>query len=100
MATPVPTYTPPAIFTQAATPIATPTTELPLPEIRSRIVTFLNTQTAPAKTLDISKSIYGKGATAKLVNPALYSLEKEGVLIKTAKENGGDPRWTIKRATL
>ena len=90
------TYTPPAIFNQpSSAPIVT--TEVSLQDLRSRILLFLNTQTLPAKTVEISKSIYGKGATAKLVNPALYSLEKDGVLVKVAKENGGDPRWSIKR---
>ena len=97
MATPiVPIYTPPAIFNQPSSAPAA-TTELSLQDLRARILLFLNTQTLPAKTVEISKSIYGKGATAKMVNPALYSLEKDGVLVKVAKENGGDPRWSIKR---
>lgn len=46
-------------------------------------------------TLDISKHIHGPSATKKMVNPLLYAMMKEGLLIKQCNDNGGDPKWKL-----
>ena len=59
------------------------------------IYNFLADQPVPVKTLQIAKVVIGPEATKKDVNPVLYAMERNGVLTKVCKENGGDPRWTI-----
>jgi hypothetical protein len=95
-------YVPPPCFQSAPIPVSAVTEptkiiELSEQELRPRILAFLTAQTTPVKTIEISRNIYGKGASSKLINPCLYTLEKQGLLVKTAKNNGGDPRWSIKR---
>ena len=58
-------------------------------------MTFLKTKKGYTPTIDISKDIIGKGATAKDVNPALYRLLAKNLVIKQAEENGSKPRWKI-----
>jgi hypothetical protein len=67
-------------------------------DVKTQILNFLIMQSEPVKPLTIAKHIYGSKATARLVNPDLYSLLKEGLVIKTvAAENGKDPRWAVVR---
>lgn len=49
----------------------------------------------PKPTLEISKAVFGNGATKRIINPTLYKLQKKGQIEKIANENGGNPRWYI-----
>lgn len=64
-----------------------------------KIIKYLQTVDEPTRTIDIAKNIIGPKATKKDVNPTLYAMERQGLVVKTAKENGGDPRWTLKTNT-
>jgi len=46
-------------------------------------------------TLEISKEVFGKGATKKMINKHLYALERIGQLEKVAEEDGTKPKWKI-----
>lgn len=62
--------------------------------IQMQIITFLQDKDF-TPTLEISKAIFGKGATKKLINKHLYSLQREGQVEKIAEENGTKPRWKL-----
>lgn len=34
-------------------------------------------------------------ATRKMINPSLYRMEKEDIIIKVCEENGRKPRWYL-----
>lgn len=44
---------------------------------------------------DIAKAVVNKGATAKMVNPALYELLKLKLLVKHSEDNGTAPEWRL-----
>ncbi len=66
-----------------------------LPTLPTLIIEYLSDKTEPVPTLQISKYVLGSKATKKMVNPALYTLQKLGKVQKIAEENGGNPRWII-----
>jgi hypothetical protein len=68
---------------------------LPDEELRTRLVELVCQSTQSVPTLTLARAIYGPQATRKLVNPALYSLERKGVIRKVAEENGTNPRWIL-----
>ena len=63
--------------------------------MESKIIELLTGQQDPVPTIAIAKYCCGNVGTKKSVNPTLYRMEREGVLVKTAKENGADPRWSL-----
>jgi DNA-binding HxlR family transcriptional regulator len=50
-------------------------------------------------TLKIARGIFGSTATKKMVNPTLYSLEKEGLAEVRKSENDSRPEWRLCNAT-
>jgi hypothetical protein len=68
---------------------------LPDDELRTRLVEHVRQSTQPVPTLALARAVYGPQATRKMVNPALYSLERKGVLRKVAEDNGTNPRWVL-----
>jgi len=67
-----------------------PASGAPKPEA---IIEFLRQRNEYVKTIEIARQFYGAGATRKSINPQLYELLKQKRVSKTAKDNGGDPRW-------
>jgi len=63
--------------------------------VREKIIEFLKEKSDPVPTLAISKEIHGSKGTKKMINPDLYALQREGILVKTTNENGGRPRWSL-----
>jgi hypothetical protein len=81
---------------ESTPPTASPTLPaLPEEELKTRLVDLVRASTAPVPTLTLARAVYGPTATRKLVNPALYSLERKGVLRKVAEDNGTNPRWLL-----
>lgn len=48
-------------------------------------------------TLEISKAMFGEGATKKVINKHLYKMLSDGIVVKTCEENGTKPRWSLKQ---
>jgi hypothetical protein len=63
------------------------------------ILDFITSQKELVSTLSIAKHIFGPKATASMINPYLYRLEKEGSIYKTANADGSKPRWSINTET-
>ena len=61
-----------------------------------KILRFLAEKKEPVPTLVIAKQIFGDTAVAKMINPLLYSLAKQGKIVKTSESNGTKPRWSLK----
>ena|SRR5438477_8976553 len=59
------------------------------------VILILRLTEEPVPTLLISKATFGKGATTKLINPLLYSMQKQGKIKKISNEDGTQPRWYI-----
>ena len=55
-----------------------------------------STETDPIPTLVIAKAVFGSNATKKTINRFLYELEKQKLIVKKCKPNGGDPRWNLR----
>ena len=64
-------------------------------EIQTNIISFLSERGEEVSTLDISKAVFGKGSTKKMINKYLYSLEKMGEIEKVSEEDGTKPRWKV-----
>lgn len=62
--------------------------------IQLQILTFLQDKDF-TPTVEISKAVFGKGATKKMINTHLYSLLRQGQLEKESEEDGTKPRWKI-----
>jgi len=62
----------------------------------TKIVEYLTEIGDFVPTLEIAKGLYGPTASKKMINPTLYKLERQGIIEKTALENGAQPRWKIK----
>lgn len=88
-------YVPPPVFS------AQPTLSAPVSkesqDLGGQILAFLQSKNEPTKTIDIARHVFGKDAKAKDVNPTLYRMSHAGSIVKTAKDNGGDPRWSLKK---
>ncbi len=53
---------------------------------------------SPQPTIQIAQAIFGKKlARGHMVNPILHQLQREDMVEKTSKENGGKPHWKLKR---
>lgn len=63
--------------------------------IQLQILTFLQDKDFTS-TLEISKAVFGKGSTKKMINTHLYSLLKQGQVEKQAEDDGTKPQWKIK----
>lgn len=68
--------------------------------IQLQIVSFLQMKKEEKEeeavpTLEISKAVFGKGATKKMINKHLYALERAGQVEKIAEEDGTKPRWKV-----
>ena len=63
---------------------------------RDKIIDFLKNQLEPVPPLVISKEVYGKKGTKKMINPELYALQREGILQKVANKDGTKPLWSLK----
>ena len=48
-------------------------------------------------TLEISKTVFGEGATKKMINKHLYQMMSDGIIVKICEENGTKPRWSLKQ---
>ena len=46
-------------------------------------------------TIEISRAVFGKGATKKMVNKHLYTLLKENKVVKRCEDDGTKPCWKI-----
>lgn len=66
-------------------------------ELKSRLIAVLRRSNQPVPTLTIAREVYGPGASKKTVNPALYSLAREGRVYKIADERDVNPRWGLRR---
>jgi len=70
------------------------------PEEKSRdsivteILSILSTR-SEVPTLEIAKAVYGSKASARMINPILYSLERERKVVKISEANGTKPRWSL-----
>lgn len=78
---------------QSTAPAAPPA--LPDEELKTRLVELVRQSSQPVLTLTLARAIYGPTATRKMVNPALYALERKGLLHKMAEENGTNPKWIL-----
>lgn len=58
------------------------------------IVDYLRHVNIPSKASDIVMGIIGEGFYKKEINPALYRLEKEGIIVKTEQVKG-PPLWSL-----
>lgn len=63
--------------------------------IQLQIISFLTEREEEVPTLEISKAVFGKGATKKMINKHLYALERAGQVKKIAEEDGTKPRWKV-----
>lgn len=65
--------------------------------LESQIINYMidNPKELGIRTIDIAKAIFGKDATKKLVNPAMYKLGKEGKIKRIGDINAADPRWVL-----
>jgi hypothetical protein len=63
-------------------------------EPKQQVEAYLRTQSAPVSVLQVAKAMAGDGATASMVNPYLYELEREGKARRTStRPNGAKPMW-------
>lgn len=62
--------------------------------MEDEVISFLK-EKEDVPTLTISKHIYGEKGTKKMINPLLYKLQKDGKIIKSCQENGGNPQWNL-----
>ena len=60
-------------------------------ETEQNIIEFLKKE-QPQKTIQISKHIFGKDATKKMINPILYKMHKEK---KLEKVSDVPPQWKL-----
>ena len=68
--------------------------------LKSKIISFLADKQTPTKTLVIAKAVVAPTATRKDVNPILYAMEKEKLVIKTCEDNGTNPQWSLVKGAL
>jgi len=59
------------------------------------ILQYLKQMNSEVKTVELSKHIYGKSATRKMINPMIYKMSTQQLVEKIADENGVNPRWKI-----
>ena len=64
-------------------------------DIKTLKVLKATTSDSPMPTLNISKIVVGKEGRKVDINPVLYELQKKGLAVKIAEENGSRPRWYI-----
>jgi hypothetical protein len=63
--------------------------------IKTRLLDILGQANQPVPTLELARQVFGRGASKKMVNPALYSLLRHGRVRKFADERDVNPRWEI-----
>lgn len=68
--------------------------------LETKILEVLSDLKEPIDTLEVSKKIFGKSGTQKMVNPTLYNLQKKEFIIRTTKEGTLRPYWSIKQPEL
>jgi hypothetical protein len=69
-----------------------------LPKLQShenKVINYLSERNEPVPTLEISRYVHGKTATRKDINPLLYKMEREKIIVKTAEPDGTNPRWSL-----
>ena len=65
--------------------------DLKTPEVKEKILKFLNDSKIPCDARSVAKGVIGEKGLAKDVNPALYSLQKEKLVNRTADKI---PLWS------
>jgi hypothetical protein len=64
-------------------------------DIKARLLDILSQANQPVPTLELARQVFGRGASKKMVNPALYSLLRHGRVNKLADERDVNPRWEL-----
>jgi hypothetical protein len=65
--------------------------------LEEKIISYL-TQTKgewPIPTTQIAKYVVGPGSSRKSINPTIYKIEKEGLVVKVSEANGTKPKWSL-----
>jgi hypothetical protein len=64
-------------------------------DAKQQVEDYLRAQSAPVPVLHVAKALAGEHGTARMVNPYLYALEREGKARRTSERpNGAKPMWS------